>query len=210
MREMIRLAAENQVAIGVHPGLPDRVSFGRRVMPLTADEIYLLMVEQLAIITGFVHITGTQLAHVKPHGALYHMANVDEEIAHAMAEAVRDFNKSLLIFTPYGSALYRIAKQKGLRTVSEAFADRTYETNGELRARHHADATITDIRRACQQVLSIINQRKVQAYDSTWIPLEAETICIHGDHTHALELLRALNKTFSEQGLLVRPPRVLP
>ena len=150
MNETIQLAKENNVGIGAHPGLPDLQGFGRRKMDIKPKEIYNLVVYQLGALNGFCKIHGTRINHVKPHGALYNMGAKNKEIAQAIAQAVYDFDKSLVLVGLSNTLLISEAEALGLRTASEVFADRRYEDDGQLVSRQESDATITNTDEALQ------------------------------------------------------------
>ena len=141
------------VGIGAHPGLPDLKGFGRRNMDITPKEIYNLVVYQLGALDGFCKVHQTRINHVKPHGALYNMGAKDKNIAHAIAQAVYDFDSSLILVGLSNTLLITEAESLGLRLASEVFADRRYEDNGQLVSRKEADAVITNTEEALDQVL---------------------------------------------------------
>ena len=135
MNETIKLAKANHIGIGAHPGLPDLQGFGRRNMDLTPDEVYDVVVYQLGALNGFCKIHDVQLNHVKPHGALYQMGARNKEIANAIAQAVYDFDKTLIYVGLSNTLLISEAQAVGLKTASEVFADRRYEDDGQLVSR---------------------------------------------------------------------------
>ncbi len=144
MRETVKLAIENGVKIGAHPGLPDLNGFGRREMNITPQEGYDMVVYQIGAFQGFLTIHNETMQHVKPHGALYNMASKDSELAIAIAQAVYDVSPSFVLFGLSGSELTKAGEKLGLRTAHEVFADRTYQSDGSLTSRSQADALITD------------------------------------------------------------------
>ena len=152
MYDTIKLVKDNGVGIGAHPGLPDLKGFGRRNMDITPKEIYNLVVYQLGALDGFCKVHQTRINHVKPHGALQYGCK-DKNIAHAIAQAVYDFDSSLILVGLSNTLLITEAESLGLRTASEVFADRRYEDNGQLVSRKEADAVITNTEEALDQVL---------------------------------------------------------
>lgn len=194
MNETIQLAKENNVGIGAHPGLPDLQGFGRRKMDIKPKEIYNLVVYQLGALNGFCKIHGTRINHVKPHGALYNMGAKNKEIAQAIAQAVYDFDKSLVLVGLSNTLLISEAEALGLRTASEVFADRRYEDDGQLVSRQESDATITNTDEALQQVLKMVTENKVVSKNGKEIDLQADTICVHGDGAHALDFVTQIRK----------------
>ena len=201
MNETIQLAKENNVGIGAHPGLPDLQGFGRRKMDIKPKEIYNLVVYQLGALNGFCKIHGTRINHVKPHGALYNMGAKNKEIAQAIAQAVYDFDKSLVLVGLSNTLLISEAEALGLRTASEVFADRRYEDDGQLVSRQELDATITNTDEALQQVLKMVTENKVVSKNGKEIDLQADTICVHGDGAHALDFVTQIRKKLTKEGI---------
>ncbi|CUT94912.1 5-oxoprolinase subunit PxpA [Staphylococcus capitis] len=201
MNETIQLAKENNVGIGAHPGLPDLQGFGRRKMDIKPKEIYNLVVYQLGALNGFCKTHGTRINHVKPHGALYNMGAKNKEIAQAIAQAVYDFDKSLVLVGLSNTLLISEAETLGLRTASEVFADRRYEDDGQLVSRQESDATITNTDEALQQVLKMVTENKVVSKNGKEIDLQADTICVHGDGAHALDFVTQIRKKLTKEGI---------
>ena len=201
MNETIQLAKENNVGIGAHPGLPDLQGFGRRKMDIKPKEIYNLVVYQLGALNGFCKIHGARINHVKPHGALYNMGAKNKEIAQAIAQAVYDFDKSVVLVGLSNTLLISEAEALGLRTASEVFADRRYEDDGQLVSRQESDATITNTDEALQQVLKMVTENKVVSKKGKEIDLQADTICVHGDGAHALDFVTQIRKKLTKEGI---------
>ena len=201
MNETIQLAKENNVGIGAHPGLPDLQGFGRRKMDIKPKEIYNLVVYQLGALNGFCKIHGARINHVKPHGALYNMGAKNKEIAQAIAQAVYDLNKSVVLVGLSNTLLISEAEALGLRTASEVFADRRYEDDGQLVSRQESDATITNTDEALQQVLKMVTENKVVSKNGKEIDLQADTICVHGDGAHALDFVTQIRKKLTKEGI---------
>lgn len=203
MNNTVKLAQENNIGIGAHPGLPDIQGFGRRNMDLSPQEIYDTVIYQLGAISGFCTIHNAKLNHVKPHGALYQMGARDEEIAHAIAQAVHDFDASLIFVGLSNTLLISKAKELGLQTASEVFADRRYEANGQLVSRKESDALITDTEEAISQVISMVKDQQVTAKNGEKIAIQADTICVHGDGAHAFEFVSQIRERLSKEGISI-------
>ncbi|ADU32392.1 LamB/YcsF family protein [Evansella cellulosilytica] len=204
--ETVKEAVKNGVALGAHPGLPDLVGFGRRKMDVTPNDVYNMVVYQVNAVQGFAQLFQHSLNHVKPHGALYNMAANDEQIASAIAKAVRDTNPSLYLFGLSGSALIKEGERIGLKTVEEVFADRTYNADGTLTPRSHPQATIEDPQKAIQQVISMVKNGTVLAVDGSEVPVQADSICVHGDGEHALIFVQHLRVALKRAGITVSYP----
>ena len=203
MRRIVCAAIEHGVAIGAHPGLPDRENFGRVPRPVTPDEAYEMVVYQVGALDGFVRAAGGMMAHVKPHGALYNMAATDPALADAIAKAVRDIDRRLVLVGLSGSELVRAGQRAGLVTASEVFADRGYQADGSLTPRDQPGAILTDAALVVQQAINLVRRQRVRAIDGTGVGVHAETICIHGDGAHAVEFARAIRRGLAEAGVTV-------
>jgi 5-oxoprolinase (ATP-hydrolysing) subunit A len=205
MRETVRLAMEHNVAIGAHPSFQDLAGFGRREMHVSAQEAYDLVVYQIGALSGFVRAAGGTMRHVKPHGALYNMAARNVELAESIANAVLDVDPSLVLYGLSGSELTKAGERAGLRVAHEAFADRTYRRDGQLTSRRLPNAMISDAERSAKQVLRMVTEGRVATIDGGEVELRADTICLHGDATHAVEFARRLRERLKSEGIEVRP-----
>src|SRR5437764_15030085 len=144
LRDTIRLAKANGVAVGAHPGFPDLVGFGRRELNVTAREAEDLVLYQVAAVAGVAAAEGVRIQHVKPHGALFNMAVRNAELSAAIARGVAAFDKSLILFGLPGSEILAAGRAAGLRVAAEIFADRAYEPDGSLVSRRIAGSVIHD------------------------------------------------------------------
>jgi UPF0271 protein len=206
MQRTVALAAARGVAIGAHVSLPDLQGFGRREMAVTPAEVHAMTLYQLGALHAFARATGTAVAHVKPHGALYNMAARDRALADAIADAVRAFDPALALFGLAGSALLDAGRAAGLRVVSEAFADRRYRADGSLQPRREPDAVIDDADAATAQALRMAQHGEVTAVDGQRVALKADTLCLHGDGTHAVDFARRLRAALEAAGLRIAAP----
>jgi UPF0271 protein len=178
MRETVALCIRHKVKIGAHPSYLDRENFGRKEIELSPEEIYLLVRKQVETLKKITEQAGTKLHHVKPHGALYNTSAKSEAVAKAIAKAVKDVDPSLILFGLKNSHSIAAAKNIGLNTAEEAFADRRYESDGSLTPRSQPGAFLTEIRAVLDQVKKI----------------KADTWCIHGDGPHAVDFAKALHE----------------
>ena len=202
----VAVAARQGVAVGAHPSLPDLQGFGRRVMRVDPDEAYDMVLYQVAAVAGMARARGTALHHVKPHGALYHMAAEDPALARAIAAAVHDFDPGLVLYALSGSRLAAEGDAAGLRTAHEVFADRGYRSDGGLVPRSDPAALIHEPDRAVAQVLAMVGQGRVRAVDGQWVPVRADTVCVHGDSARAVALARALRTALQSEGFTLAAP----
>ena len=203
IRKTVETAISKGVKIGAHPSFPDLQGFGRREMKMSPGEIFDIVLYQVAALKGICEAFGTRLNHVKPHGALYNAAAKNQKLSAAIAEAVRKADEKLIFYGLSGSFLITEAEKKGLRTASEVFADRTYQTDGSLTPRSEANALIEDSKQAIAQVLEMILEQKVTAVNGEKITLKAETVCLHGDGPHALEFAKLINAELSKCGIKI-------
>lgn len=192
MRQVIKLCLQNNVHIGAHPSFDDKENFGRTAIQLPVKEIYNLITTQLEIINAIAIECGAKLHHVKAHGALYNMAAKDVAMAKAIAQAVKDFDLSLVYYGLSGSVMIEEAAKLGLITANEVFADRTYQTDGSLTPRSQKNALIDDSNELIKQVTKFIKENKVTTVTGEDIFLKADTICIHGDGANAVEFAKAI------------------
>jgi UPF0271 protein len=199
-------AAACGVALGAHPGLPDRQNFGRHAMALDADQVCSLVTYQIGALAAFARRYGHSLHHVKPHGALYHMAEQDTATAQAIALAVWEWDPQLCVYGLSGGHLLRAAREQGLRTAAEVFADRTYQPDGTLTPRTQPDALLYDPDFVAERMVQLVMTGKLTAVDGTELTLAADTICLHGDTPSAVERIRALRDALVEQGIPVHRP----
>lgn len=207
MRATIARARQRGVAVGAHPGFQDLIGFGRRNMDVTPDEVYDLVVYQVGALLGFANAAKIPLQHVKAHGALYNMAAVKPELAGAIARAVRDVDRELILFGLPGSHLISEGESAGLRTASEAFADRNYMSDGSLVSRKRPDAQVHDADEAVRRAIRMIREGKVTPVDGPDISIKVDTICIHGDGPHAVEFAERLRDAFEDAGISVQSLR---
>ena len=201
IRKTIRLALASNVAIGAHPGFPDLVGYGRREMKATPAQVEDFVIYQVSAVAGVAVAEGTQLQHVKPHGALYNLAARDATIAAAIARGVAAVDRSLILFGLVGSEILTAGRQVGLRVAAEAFADRAYEPNGSLASRQKANSVIHDPDLVVSRVLQMVNDGTVEAIDGSTVTLSAETICVHGDTPGAEKLTEKLKAGFEMKGV---------
>jgi 5-oxoprolinase (ATP-hydrolysing) subunit A len=203
MMDSVKLAKAHGVRIGAHPGFPDLHGFGRREMKMSAQEIYNLTIYQIGALSAIARACGTNVEHVKPHGALYNMAAKDKELADAVAAAVADVNPALVLFGLAGSSLVKAGEEKGLQVAHEVFADRTYQPDGSLTPRSQSNAMIHDPDLAISRVIRMIREGKVEAVDGTDIEIKADTVCIHGDEPQALDFAVKLKQALNAEGIKV-------
>ena len=210
MATTVQLAHQAGLTIGAHPGYPDRLTFGREVMPLSMDELYATLVEQLAALAAVTHKLGVRLFHVKPHGALYNLAAHDCKVATTLIKAVQAVDPALVLIALANSPLIELAQAQQLRVAAEGFLDRAYAADGTLVPRSHPHAVHADQQTVLKQAFALARSRSFPAVDTTPLTLRVHTLCVHGDTPAAVELARAVRQGFAQAQLAVGAlPQVL-
>ena len=204
LRDTIRLAKANGVAVGAHPGLPDLVGFGRRELSITPKEAEDLVLYQIAAVAGVASAEGVKVQHVKPHGALFNMAVRNAELSAAIARAVVAFDPSLILFGLPGSELLNAGRATGLRVAAEAFADRAYDADGSLTSRRTPGSVIHDVDAVVSRAIRMVKDHIVVAVDGAVVEVEADTICVHGDTPGSDELAAKLRLGLETAGVTVK------
>lgn len=205
IRQTIRLCLQYGVAVGAHPSFLDRENFGRTEIQVEGGDLYDLITEQLELFAAIVRDCDAVLHHVKPHGALYNMAARDRAMADVVASAVYDFDSNVILYALAGSHLIEACRSLGLKTAAEAFADRSYQSNGQLTPRGHANAMITSAEEASKQVLQMVRQQEVTTAGGIVIPVHAETVCIHGDGKDAIIFAQSIYDALKGNGIHIQP-----
>lgn len=201
MEKTIAMAKEAGIRVGAHPGFPDLMGFGRREMKVSPAEAKAYTLYQIGALQGFCKAAGVKLQHVKPHGALYNMAAKDYELSRAICEAIQAIDPDLIVLALSGGELARAAKDMGLRTALEVFADRAYEEDGTLVSRRKEGSMITDEDEAVARVVRMIKEKKVTAITGKDIPIQADSICVHGDGAKALAFVEKIRSTLTAEGI---------
>ena len=204
MRATIEQALRLGVAVGAHPGYEDRETFGRVVLNLSAEEIRDSVYRQVLALGKIAEKCGAAVVHVKPHGALYNQAAQDAGLARSIADGVARWRKDVVLVGLAGSVMLREFRAAGFRVAAEAFADRRYEKDGNLRARKFRDALLDVPEKAAEQAVRIAEGRGVLTREGTAVEVEAQTICIHGDTPGAERIAEAVRKALEGAEVAVR------
>ena len=201
MNKTLAMAKEAGIRVGAHPGFPDLMGFGRRNLSVSQEEAKAYTLYQLGALDAFCRINGLKMQHVKPHGALYNMAAKDYELSKAICEAIKEFDQELIVLALSGGELAHAAKDMGLRTALEVFADRAYEEDGTLVNRRKEGAMITDETLAISRVVRMIKEKKVTAITGKDIPIQADSVCVHGDGEKALAFVEKIRAALQDEGI---------
>jgi UPF0271 protein len=204
MRTTIEQALRWKLAIGAHPGYPDRANFGRLELKLSIGAIADTVCEQVQALADIAARCGVRLTHVKPHGALYNQAVRNRELARAIADGIARWGREVVLVGLAGSPMLEVFREAGFAVAAEAFADRHYEPDGTLRSRKFDDALIRDPEEAARQAVSIVERGAVIARDGTQVSVDAQTLCIHGDTPGAVKIAATVARTLRQAGIELR------
>ncbi len=201
MVKTVRLAKDNNVAVGAHPGLPDLLGFGRRVMAISPDEVYADTLYQVGALVTILAAEGMTLHHIKPHGALYKMLSTDEALGEAFVRAMLEVSAEPLLYYPAPAerhAVTRIAAEKGIDVVPEVYFDLDYDDDGALilkRANEGADLEVTR-----RRLVDFLETGEMTSVNGARVAMAARSICLHGDGPNATDLAKTIGATLAEQG----------
>lgn len=203
MEQTVKRCMETGTAIGAHPGFPDLQGFGRRQMQLKKGELKNYILYQLGALSAFARMYGTKIQHVKPHGALNNMMPYSEQYSREICQAILDFDPDIILVAPTNTMTLEMARDCGLRTISEVFADRAYQDDGYLLPRSFPEALLTDEDEAIKRVIRMIKTGTVTSVNGKEISIQAESVCIHSDSGIALNYARKVRKALEEEGIVL-------
>ncbi len=206
IHDTLSRAAANQVQAGAHPSLFDLWGFGRRpILGERPADVEKQVIYQIGALQALAHSVGTRLRHVKTHGSLGNMATEDADLADAVARAVRTVDRQLIFVALPGMETERAAERFGLRVAREIYADRTYEDNGNLTSRKKPGSVLHDAKAAAERLLRMVQDRAITTTSGKRIPVEIDTICVHGDEPTAVEMARTVRATLEANGVTLEP-----
>ncbi len=197
----LKMAADRGVVIGAHPGFNDREGFGRRVIPMSPDEIARMITAQIGALIAVAALVPARVRYVKPHGALGNLAARDMDVAKAIADAVHRIDANLAILAISGTCTEQAARAAGVPVFSEIFADRGYLSSGQLVPRGTHGAMIHSADEAAERLLSFLKTGKMPVIDGEPITLQAHSICVHGDSPGAVKMAREIRKRLQAEGV---------
>ncbi|EKT63911.1 LamB/YcsF family protein [Providencia burhodogranariea] len=197
----LKAAKSNNVVIGAHVGYPDLVGFGRRNMDVASDELTADVIYQIGALNGLAAAIGSQVTYVKPHGALYNTIAHDKRQAMAVIEAIKAIDSTLILVALAGSQLIEWAQENGLTVVAEAFADRAYHADGTLVSRKQAGSVLHDPVEVAQRMLQLVNEGGVISIEGKFTPIDAGSICVHGDSPGALAMAQQVRELLQQNGV---------
>ena len=201
IKETLRLAKQFGVKVGAHPAYPDPEHFGRKSMQLSNEELENSLVEQLTLFLKCCEQTNSPVNHIKPHGALYNDLFHDPSKAEVFVAVMKTLFPQATLYCSPGSLIEKEAIRSRIHTKREGFMDRTYNEDGTLRSRLLKDAVLTDLKQVGSQVLSIVKEQVVPVFGGEFIPLSVQTLCLHGDHPQAVELIQSVDRLLKLNGI---------
>jgi UPF0271 protein len=200
-----RAAAGRGVRIGAQVGYRDLAGFGRRFIDVSPEDLTADVIYQIGALQALAHAAGAAVSYVKPHGALYNTIVTNQDQADAVAEAVHAVDAGLPVLGLAGSAFLKAADRLGLRTVPEAFADRSYRPDGQLVSRRERNAVLHDVDEIADRVASMVGRGRVAAVDGSTIPIVVESVCVHGDSPGAVQIATAVRDRLVAEGIRPAP-----
>lgn len=208
MRQAIRLALEHQVVVGAHPSFLDRDNFGRVAMHPTPADLYRDLCRQFDQLLHIAHEEGAVVQHLKPHGALYNQAAKDANYGQVIIDVIRRYSTrldapALSLVALAGSPLVAQARQAGIIVIEEAFIDRRYQSDGSLVPRTQQGACLETLEEASKQCLRLVQRAEIEAFDGKIFSAHADTLCVHGDGAHAVELITHIRQQLNQHGISI-------
>ena len=203
MDKTVALAQKHGIGVGAHPGYLDLMGFGRRKMTLRPEEITNYIKYQVGALMAFTRSHGLTLQHVKTHGALGNLSMVDRTTAEAVCRAIRDLDVDLLLYSHSGAILIDVAKEFGIQTVSEVYGDRGYTDDGMLAPRSMPGAMIQDVDEAVERSIRMIREGTVVSVKGKVIPVQADSLCVHGDTPQAMAFLQKISEALTAEGIQI-------
>ena len=194
MNTMVELAKAKKVNLGAHPSYPDKENFGRYEIDISISALKDSISTQIINLIDIANKHGSELSHVKPHGALYNKAAEDKGLAMLIGEVVKSIDPLLPIMCLAGSQMITVLESIGLKAMPESFADRTYEPDGTLRKRSYSNALISNPQIASKQAFNIYYKKRIIAHEGSEFSIDSETICIHSDTENALKIAKAVKQ----------------
>lgn len=204
MAQTMRLALQNNVGIGAHPGFADLQGFGRRRLALSSNALSNMVTYQLGAAQAMARAAGGELRHFKLHGALANWASEDADVARCCYQAVLNCAPELNIFVLAATEMERVVREMGCLWSGEIFADRAYNEDATLVDRSLPGAVITDPNIAAQRILDMVRAKAIISSSGLHVPARIDTVCLHGDGASALAIARSVRETLKDAGISVQ------
>lgn len=200
----LKAAAANGVTVGAHVSYPDLTGFGRRNMDVASADLIADVIYQIGALKGLAAAAGVAVRYVKPHGALYNTIAHDARQGNDVITAMLEVDASLILVALAGSPLIPLARERGLRVVAEAFADRAYTPQGTLVSRREKGAVLHDPQAVAQRMLRLVEEGVIEAVDGSLTRVQADSICVHGDSPGAVDMARELRRRLEQAGVAIQ------
>jgi 5-oxoprolinase (ATP-hydrolysing) subunit A len=204
IEQSIRRCQQHGVAVGAHPSYPDTANFGRKSMTLPIPDLLASLAAQINLFKTICDHQGVAMYHIKPHGALYNdMAN-DAALSTAFAQWMQLHYPQTVVYMLSGSLCCTILQQHGITVAQEVFADRTYTDAGTLTPRSQPNALHTAQADTVAQVLALVQDQRVCSTNGLWLPIKADTVCLHSDTPHALPMATSIHQALMERNIILK------
>ena len=200
MMRTLALAGKNGVSVGAHPDIPDLQGFGRRRMDIPAAELEAMLIYQIGALDACARAQGLRVTHVKPHGALSNIACADRKVADVVVRAVHRLDPTLILLAPAASQMVLAGREQGLPVIEEIFADRAYLDDGNLVPRSQPGAMIHGAEASLAHVMRMVEEQSLVSINGKRIPVEPQSICVHGDNAEAVATAQALREGLTRAG----------
>ena len=205
MRRTVAIAKEKGVRVGAHPGLPDRIGFGRRAMQVSPSELKDMLTYQIGALKAFVEASGMRLQHLLQHGILTKMVEEDEGLGRAVLESIQEIDSRILYVTLEGTYLPGLAERMGLKIVRTAFADRAYDRKKRLVSRKTPGSVFHDPHQIEERIERLVTTGTITTIEGETLPIEFDSIMLHGDKPGALAIAQTVSKTLKRLGVQTKP-----
>lgn len=203
INETIKLAIKYSVKVGAHPSFPDKKNFGRKVILMGPTELQSSIESQIIQVQAALEKLGGKLHHIKPHGALYNLAAVDDKVALVIIKAIKNTINSVFLYVPYNSTIQKLALKNNIKIKVEAFADRNYNSDLTLVSRKKDNALIIEENLVISHLLKMIMEQKLMTIDGVEVEINADTFCVHGDNPSAVKILKKITNIFPKKGIKI-------
>jgi UPF0271 protein len=203
MREVIALAKEYRVKIGAHPSFPDRENFGRKLMDISSGELLKSLEQQILALKEQADALQVTVHHVKFHGALYNASAKDVALAHTCIRAMKNTLPEAVLYVPFNAVIAMEAQAQGLHIKWEAFADRRYNNDLSLVSRKLPNAVIHDKTEVIQHLENMILRQQVETIENTFVNIQADTFCVHGDTKNAVEMIHYIYEELPKKDIRI-------
>jgi UPF0271 protein len=204
MAATMRLAVQNNVGIGAHPGFLDLQGFGRRRMQVPHATLGNWVRYQLGAAQAMAKAAGGSVRHLKLHGALSNMACEDVAMARACYAAALEVDPDIILVVLAATALEEAARELGANYANEIFADRAYNDDATLVDRRQEGAVIHDPELAARRMTQMVQKGAIITESGKEIPTRIDTICVHGDSAEAVALGRAVRAGLEAAGVTIK------